>query len=261
MNQRLRTFLLWIGVPLSLILAITSLGAFWPGIYSQEKSAADGISSDLIDLFLVLPLLVLSTVFAMRGSLRAALVWTGTLGYLSYNFIIYVFEVHFNSMFPAYCAVLGLSFYGLITALQWLSPDEVTKAFGPGAPRKSMAAAFLFVAVTAAARELKDIVSAILSGQRPSSIVQSEQFTDPIHVLDLCFLLPALAIAAVLLLRRQEKGLVLAPVLSVILILISIEVFTMIVRNGLANGLAPAMTFATVGTVMTALLLWYFRPR
>ncbi|HJT86482.1 MAG TPA: hypothetical protein VJ732_01475 [Bryobacteraceae bacterium] len=266
MNQQLRALLAWIGVPLCIVLAITGLGAFWPDLYVREKpvSAAGGVASDLIDLFLVVPVLVVSTILARRGSLGALLIWTGTLGFLSYNFLIYTFAVRFNAMFPAYCAVLGLSFYGLMAVREFLSPGDAARAWSPGAPRRSMALVFLVVAVTAAAGELKEIVSAIHSGQAPPSVIETGQFTNPIHVLDLCFLLPALVIAAVLLLRRKEKGFVLAPVLSVVLILISLEVTTIVlllVRQGLAADFSPALSFVAVGVLVTVLLAWYFRPR
>ncbi len=261
-SRQLRSFLVWISAPLSIVLATTGLGTFWPGIYWREKSAAGGVASDIVDLFVVVPLLVVSTILARRGSLRGLLVWTGTLGFLVYNFMIYAFSVRFNPMFLAYCTVLGLSFYGLMTVREFLSPDEIAKTFSHGAPRRSIAVTFLFLAVTTAAGELKDIVAAIRSGQIPPSIIETGQTTDPIHVLDLCFLLPALVIAAVLLLRRTEAGFVMAPVLSVVLILISLEVvtiFVVLIRSGLATDWSPAISFAVGGALVAALLCWYFR--
>ncbi len=135
MNPRLRSFVLWISVPLCIVLAVTGLQLFWPGIYWRETQfgAAGAQASDLIDLSLILPVLIVSTVLAVRGSLSALLVWAGTLGYLTYNFLIYAFEVRFNAMFLAYCAVLGLSFYGLIGVREFLAPDEVAKRYTFGA--------------------------------------------------------------------------------------------------------------------------------
>ena len=127
-----------------------------------------------------------------------------------------------------------------------------------------MAVAFLLLAVTAAEGELKEIVAAIYNGQTPPSVMETGQLTNPIHVLDLCFLLPALVIAAVLLLRRREKGFVLAPVLSVVLILISFEVITIVmvlVKKGLASDSSPAVSFAAAGALVTVLLSRYFHPR
>jgi hypothetical protein len=93
-----------------------------------------------------------------------------------------------------------------------------------------MAVTSLLLGVTAEEGELKEIEAAIYSGQIPPSVIETGHLTKPIHVLDLCFLLPALVIAAVLLLRRGKKASWLAPVLSVVLILISLEVINN--RNG-----------------------------
>ncbi|HEY1206718.1 MAG: hypothetical protein ABSH46_04115 [Bryobacteraceae bacterium] len=266
MNQKLRSFLLWISVPLCIVLAVTGLSVFWPGIYWREKpaSVAGAVVSDILDLCLILPTLVVTTVLARRGSLCALLVWAGTLGYLCYNFPIYVFDVHFNAMFPAYCAVMGLSFYGLMGVRKFLVPVEIAKTYSPGAPRRSIAAAFILLSLFAGAHELKEIVLAIRAGQIPAGAAAAGQFTDPIHVLDLCFLLPALVIAAVMLLQRKEMGFTLAPVLSVVLILISIEVIAMIVvpvAKGFAGDLTPAISFAVPGALFAVLLGWYLYPK
>jgi len=266
MDRRLRSFVSWISVPLCVTLAVTGLSVFWPGIYWREKAgnAVGGLVSDYLDLLLILPTLIVTTVLARRGSLSAVLVWTGTLGYLAYNFMIYVFEVHFNVMFLPYCAVMGLSFYGLAGVREFLAPDEVAKTYSLGAPRRSIAVTFILLAATAAAGEVKEIVEALRKGQIPRGAAEAGQFTDPIHVLDLCFLLPALTIAAVMLLRRKQMGYVLAPVLSVVLIGISIEVPVMVValfKKGLASDFAPAVSFGAAGVLVAALLGWYLYPK
>ncbi len=193
------------------------LQVFWPGIYWRETpvGAAGALASDLLDLSLVLPILAVATLLAVRGSLSALLVWTGTLGFLTYNFVIYAFEVHFNAMFLAYCAVLGLSFYGLIGLREFLVPDEVAKRYTIHAPRRTTAVTLLVLTAIAAAVELNEIVTAILAGQAPASVAAAGQRTNPIHVLDLCFFLPVVVTAAVLLLRRKAIGFTLAPVLLV----------------------------------------------
>jgi hypothetical protein len=272
-NPRLRSFVLWIGVPLCIALAVTGLQVFWPGIYWRETrlGAAGAFASDLIDLSLVLPVLTVAAVLAVRGSLRALLVWAGTLGFLVYNFLIYAFEVRFNAMFLAYCAVLGLSFYGLIGLREFLAPDEAAKrcafdvtrqrAPGRGAPRRTTAVAFLVVAVFAAFGEVKEIVTATYAGQTPPSITPG-QATNPIHVLDLCFLLPVVATAAILLLRRKAIGFTLAPPLLVTMILISLEVLTIMAvfaRRGLPIALEPVISFGVCATFLTVLLVWFLR--
>jgi hypothetical protein len=264
MNPKLRSFVLWISLPLSIVLAVTALQVFWPGIYWRETrlGAAGALASDLIDLSLVLPVLAVATLFAVRGSLSALLVWAGTLGFLTYNFVIYAFEVHFNAMFLAYCAVLGFSFYGLIGIREFLAPDDVAKRYITGAPRRTTAVTFLVVAASAAAVELKEIVTAIHAGQLPAGVAATGQRTDPIHVLDLCFFLPVVVTAAILLLRRKAIGFTLAPPLMVTMILISLEVITIMVvfaRRGLPTSPEPVVFFGVCATFLTVLLVWFLR--
>jgi hypothetical protein len=112
--------------------------------------------------------------------------------------------------------------------------------------------------------EVKEIVAAIRAGQAPAIVIETGQPTNPIHVLDLCFLLPALAIVAVLLLRRNKMGFTLAPVVCVVLILISLEVITIVVvtaKRGLASDPTPVAPFGAAGALVTVLLGWYLRPK
>ncbi len=120
---------------------------------------------------------------------------------------------------------------------------------------------FLVLTALAAAGELKEIVTAILAGQTPASVTAG-QATNPIHVLDLCFFLPVVATAAVLLLRRKAIGFTLAPVLIVTMILISLEVITMMAvfaRKGLPSSPEPVFFFGASATVLTVLLVWFLR--
>ena len=268
MNPRLRSFVLWISVPLCIVLTATGLQVFWPGVYWRETrlGTAGALASDLIDLSLVLPILAGATLLAVRGSLSALLVWTGTLGFLTYNFLIYAFEVRFNAMFLAYCAVLGLSFYGLLGVREFLAPDEVAKRYTCGAPRRAaprrtIAVTLLVVTAFAAAGELNEIVKATLAGQTPASVTTG-QATNPIHVLDLCFFLPVVVTVAILLLRCKALGFMLAPALMVTMILISLEVITIMAvfaRKGLPSSLEPVIFFGACAAFLTVLLVWFLR--
>jgi hypothetical protein len=263
MDDRLRSFLLWISVPLCLALAATGLQVFWPGIYARETpmSVAGARASDILNLCLVLPVLVISTILARRGSLNALFVWSGALGFLAYNFVIYVFAVHFNAMFLVYCAVLGLSFYGLVGVREYLATEQIANAYRSGAPRRLMAVTFILLALGAVVGEVKENVMAIRAGQVPASI-EAGQLTNPIHALDLCFLLPAMIIAGVMLLRRRPMAFTIAPILNVVLILISIEVVTIMAvsaRRGLPTDASPVVSFGVSGVVLTILLVRYLR--
>jgi len=93
-----------------------SAGLFVNSTYAKETVnwATQGRGPDMVNLFLVAQILFISTCFVIKGSLRAFLVWLGTLVYLIYSYALYAFFIHFGSWFLAYVAILGLSFYAFI---------------------------------------------------------------------------------------------------------------------------------------------------
>src|SRR5215203_7016341 len=104
----------WLSLPLSLLLVITScVGIFTWGFYASETLnwQAQSIGQDWVDLFLVVPCLVLTSFFAARSKRTAFMLWGGVVIYLTYTFVIYCFNVHFNQLFFLYCMELGISFY------------------------------------------------------------------------------------------------------------------------------------------------------
>ena len=101
-TERTHNPVLWSTIVIVLLVALTAVaGIFWPPTYARETlySKAGGIASDLVDLCLVVPVLLISGIKGYRGSIPARLVWLGTLGYLLYNFVLYAFGTHFNPLF------------------------------------------------------------------------------------------------------------------------------------------------------------------
>src|SRR5215831_1992292 len=112
--------------------------------------ASGGYASDIVDLFLVLPVVLISGIKGYGGSIPARLVWMGALGYLFYNFVIYAFGVHFNALFLVYCATLSLCVYATLFSLPLISLDLITQTYGPGAPRITIGVLFLLIAIQTA---------------------------------------------------------------------------------------------------------------
>lgn len=81
---------------LAISLATVSIfGGFIPGTYERDAAsmAAQGMGQDLVDLFLVVPLLLLSFIFFRRGSRVASLIYGGTILYILYAFILFMAEI------------------------------------------------------------------------------------------------------------------------------------------------------------------------
>ncbi len=256
--------ILWSTIAISLLLAITAVaGLFWPATYARETpySRAGGYASDIVDLFLVVPILLISGTMGFRQSVPARLVWLGAQGYLLYNLVIYAFGVHFNALFLIYCATLSLCLYATVFTLPLISLAQIAEAYGPRAPRKTIGVVFLVLAIQTAAFDVRDDIVAILAGRVPPDIINANQPVNFIHVLDLAFLLPALCITAILLFRKKSSGYVLAPVLLTLLAIMSLElvsILTVLGRSGFGMSIPMIIFFVVLFVGFTGLLWLYF---
>jgi hypothetical protein len=265
-NARIHNPMLWSTIAIAILVALTAVaGIFWPATYARETlySKAGGIGSDLVDLFLVVPILLISGIKGYRGSVPARVVWLGTLGYLLYNFVLYVFGVHFNALFLVYCATLGLCFYAAVFSIPFIPLESIAKTYSLCPPRKTIVVAFLVVAISFAVFDLSEAIPALLAGQVPQSAVQLNTPVNSVHALDLVFLLPALCITAVLLLRGKAGGYVLAPALLALVAIMNIELavlmFVMARMGCFGMSYAMIISFVVLGAGAAILLWFYFR--
>lgn len=256
--------MLWSTITIAALVALTAVaGLFWPATYARETaySRAGGQASDIVDLFLVVPVLLVSGIMGHRGSIAARLVWLGTLGYLLYNFVIYAFGVRFNPLFLVYCATLSLCVYVTIFSVRFIPLDQVAQKYGPRALRKTIALVFLYLAASTAWLELRSDIPALLAGQIPKDVTDASTPVDFIHVLDLGFLLPGLCITAILLFRRKPSGYALAPAFLSLLAIMSMELVSIMAvlgRSGFGMSVPMIVFFAALAVGFTVLLGFYF---
>jgi hypothetical protein len=254
---------LWVSLPLAALVAIAACaGLWWPPTYARESAlwAAEGMGGDAVNLAVVVPVLLVSAGLAQRGSVSARLVWMGALVFLLYNFCVYAVAVHFNALFLVYCGILGGSFYALAGSFSSLPLADVAGAYGRRAPVKTMAAVLGLIGLVFAVLWLSEIIPALISGRTPKSITDAGLITNPIHVLDLSFLLPGLIVTAIQLLRRRAAAFVLAPVLMVFSILMTVAIAGMMVAMSIGDFAADytmAAFFLASAAGCTALLVRY----
>jgi len=111
-NMKISKTALWLSVIDALLVLLASAsGIFLKSIYARETPswAVQGIGQDIVNIVAVVVLLI-AVSFVNKESVKAFLVWSGVLLYLIYAYVIYAFDVHFNSLFLVYVAILGLSF-------------------------------------------------------------------------------------------------------------------------------------------------------
>jgi len=264
-TKRIHDPILWSTIAIALLVALMSVaGLYWPPTYARETlyNRSGGYASDIVDLFLVVPILLITGLKAYRGSIPARLVWLGAQGYLLYNLVIYAFGVHFNPLFLVYVATLSLCFYATVFSVPFVPLEKIAQAYRSRAPRKTVAAVFLILALQTAAFDVRDDIAAIVAGRVPKDIIDANMPVNFIHVLDLGFLLPALCITAILLFRRKVSGYALAPAFLTLLAIMSLElvsILTVMGRAGFGMSVPMIILFVVLAVGFTALLWFYLR--
>jgi hypothetical protein len=204
-----------IALPLALLVAAASLGGIvLPATYARETAnwAAQGVGQDWADLLLAVPWLAIAGVLARSGSRRALLLLGGGFFYTLYEFAIYAFAVHFNALFLVYCAVLGLSAFGLAGVAAILWNEDARGWYSGPVPTRAVGIFLTAVGVLFSLLWLAEIVPALARGTVPRSVMEAGAATNPVHVIDLSVVLPVHIIAGISLLRRRPLGYALAPI-------------------------------------------------
>jgi len=261
---------LWLSFPIAALLAVTSFGGlFLPFTYGEETRirAVQYIGNDAGNLLLIAPALIAAAIMSLRGSVAARLVWMGTLVYLLYDYLGYSLAAHFNSMFLAYCGILGLSFYALMGGFLTLPIPEIARLYGPSPRVKAAGGILLLLGLAIVFHWLMEIIPALLACRVPQAVRDSGLLTEPVAVLDLAFGAPACVIAAILMLRGAPLGFALGPIVLTFLVFSSLVLVPMgiaMTLRGFESGSALSLiglVIATCSSVLIAISLRGGRTR
>lgn len=255
---------LWLTAPIAMLLAIAAgSGLLVEGLYRDVPDlVAQAKGQDLLSLAAVLPVLLVTAWMAGRGSLRARLIWLGGLAYLVYTYASFAFAIQYNPLFLVYIALLGCSLYALIGGLATLDLAGVKARFAERTPVRAVS---IYLAVLAALfylMWLSELIPALLAGEIPQSIVEDGTPTNAIHVLDMAWILPAFAIAAVSLWRRQSLGYTLAGISLPFFVLLVAAVLSMAIlqaQEGNPDAPGSIVIFGTLLAAGIGMVVWYLR--
>jgi hypothetical protein len=264
-NVARTTIWLWLTMPIAILLWIAAGSELlFDGLFPSDTPyfVAQAIGQDVVTLAVALPALAISAILVSRGSERARLVWLGALVYVLYTYVIYAFQLHFNSLFLVYVALLGCSLYALIGGLATTDLAEIKARFTERTPVKAASILLAVVAILFYFAWLSELVPALVAGGVPQSVTQNGTPTNGVHVLDMAWILPAMGLAAFWLWRKQTLGYTLAGALLtfqilLVLAIISMTIFMARYDQSISGG--QAGIFGIVGIVNLGMLVCYLR--
>jgi hypothetical protein len=257
--------LLILTIPLAILIAISSIvGILIEDIYSKEapEYAAQGVGQDVINLFVITPILTVSTFLIIRGSRLWQFVWLGSMIYTVYSYVVYSFGVHFNALFLVYCGILGLSFYLLIGFLISMDAEEIKSWFDDKTPIKMTSIFLLIVAALFYFIWLSDVIPALINGKTPELVKEYNLATNPVHVLDLSIALPGIMISAMLLRKKHALGYIFAPSFIIFIIVMSIAIGGIVavtIYKGFDSDLSLTVIFGLIATTSGAIFISFAR--
>lgn len=244
-------------------LVQSAVGTFFPIIFRDPPmSAGNAQGTDVVILFVAIPALVASMFLAARGSLRAQIVWAGTLSYLLYNAVLFAFDVAFNSLFLLYVATLSLALWSLAALLVHLDVESIRARFASKMPARAFAGYLLLISVIFFVTWMRQILPALFKSTTPAFLHGTNMLTSPVHVLDLGFTLPLGMLGAVWLWQRKGWGYLLA---GLMLSMMTIETASIAVDQFFGHLSDPTASadavplFAALTLIGLAVVIAYFR--
>ena len=231
------------------------------GLYQHMSAdvAVQGIAQDYVTFFIGLPLLILATYLARRGSLRGRFLLAGSLSYFLVTYLLYLIMAMYSAMFLVYVLLMSCSFFALALTMMSLDAGDLPAAFNPSTPVKLAGGFLLFNAASIGLLWLSVVVPPLADGTLyPRAL---EHYTTLIvQGMDLGLLLPLAAVTGVLLMRKRPFGYLAGPVYLVFLSIMMTALTAKLVAMGMAGqSIIPAVfvipTFAVVSVACATVLL------
>lgn len=172
--------------------------SFLPGAFPQ-------------DVLTVLVCLALFWLIATTGErdVKKQVVIIGLIGSLFYLYGIFTIERVYNWLYLLYAAVFALSFWSLIYSLSGFRSEAFGDVRLSGAVVKATAISSMAIAVIFTFLWTAALIPLMREHNRI-------EFLYSIYILDLCFVMPAFIILAVMSLRRLPFGILMTPAMMIL---------------------------------------------
>lgn len=238
-----------------------SILIYGKGIYRDMSSevAIQGIAQDYVTLFLAVPLLIISLVISIKGSLKWRFVLAGTLAYFLLTYTFYFCMAMYNPFFLIYVSLMGISFFSLILTILTFNRSALSVLFNERAPLKLSGIFLMLSAISIAMLWLSIVLPPLLDGSIYPKAV--EHYTTLIvQGFDLGIALPISFVVGFFLFKKQPFGHLLGPIYLVFLSLLMTALVAKLVYLGiLGYAIFPAIViiplFQIVSVILTLRLL------
>jgi hypothetical protein len=220
--------------------------------YSVRALVTGGTPWDFVRLVVGLPLLVVSFVFYLQGSMRGTVLFIGGLASFLYQYLLWTFAWAYNSLFLVYVAIFSLSLWTLVLVLADVDREQVRAAIDERFPVKVAATYSFAVGGLLLIKCIGEIAPTLGSVAMPSGAAGYYTLVD--QALDLGLLTPFCVAVGILLLRRESLGYLLSASSLILFLTVGLSVMAGEVIVGLSTGRLNVGGLAAFGAFMAAAL-------
>lgn len=210
-----------------LSLLISLIGLTNQDIYSKvvsQQILPGVISQDLITAIISI-LLILIALRVKEKEIKIQIVALSFLAYIFYAYSIYAIEQLYNSFYLFYLLLASLSFWSLVVALANYE-NNFLKEVNLNKYLKYLTITFLiFIPILFYFLWTSQLLPLMAAGEK-------QEFTFSIYILDLIFVMPAMLITVVILIKNKSLGYLMAPLLF-------FKAFTLLFSVALGSFLRP----------------------
>jgi hypothetical protein len=192
-----------------------------------------------------------------RGnSLKWRLFLAGTVGYFLVTYLFYTVMGMYNELFLLYVALMGLSFFTLLTILFGMDLNTIQDHFNTKTPIKGAGIFLLLNTVMIGMMWLQVVLPPLLDGSLYPKELQ-HYTTLIVQGLDLGLLLPLCVVSAVLFIRKKPLGFMAVPVYLVFLSILMTALLAKIIGMSLIGvDAGPALVIIPIILICTYLFTW-----
>lgn len=194
-----------------LVALAAAAGLLVPAVYARNPATIIPAlrGQDLVTL-LALPALAVALRGAARGSPRGTLIYLGLLGYIGYTYTGAALGYAFAALTPLYILLFSLTVFALGAAIGSINVSLLAQQFGPGVPRRAVAAFLVCIGLLLATIELGQYGAYLASGVLPAGVAAAGGGAYFVYGLDLGLVLPLTLLGAGWLWQRRPWGYLLA---------------------------------------------------
>ncbi|SNX53906.1 hypothetical protein [Thermoanaerobacterium sp. RBIITD] len=230
-----------------------SVQMYGNGLYANDTYFKAPIQrgTDLVTLFLAIPLLVYLILYNKQNMIKCRLMLVSVLSYFLYYSASLAFGVSYNILFLVYIMLFSSSLFAFMVGITGIESKSISDKISDKMLRRSIAIYMVF-AGSSVFVWLFEIIGALSTGKPPISL--GIYTTEPTYVLDLGIIAPSAFTCAILLFRKKSLGYIYAAILLVLNAFVGVVVISQTMFQKIAGiniSVQEFITFVGVFIIMS----------